>query len=104
MSLPSRSIQFPESVQPPRSERAPRLFRGLRDLAPRTCRVDRSPLQFHVDLQFVLLFGVEELERHGLGRLNEDLLLSRQDLGEIDRTPSHSVPRRHHGPPELRLA
>src|SRR5205809_5828512 len=93
MSLPSRSIQFPESVQPPRSERAPGAFRGLRDLAPGTCRVDRSPLQFHVDLQFVLLLGVEKLERHGLGRLNQGFLLSRQDFRKIDGTPTQSFPQ-----------
>jgi len=52
-----------------------------------------------VDFEFVLFLGVKELEGHGLGRPDQDLLLpSWQDLRDIDRTAAQFFPQRHQDP------
>src|SRR5437667_6725486 len=93
MSLPSRSIQSPRPVDPPRSSESFRPLRTRRALGRAARAGGRGPFQFHVNLQFVLFLRIEELERHGLGGLNQELPLARQDLREIDRTPATPAPK-----------
>src|SRR6266508_6714038 len=92
MSFPSRSIQSPKTVDPPRSSDSFRPFRTGRAFGLATCEVGGGPFQFHVDFELVLFLCVEELERHGLGGRHQKLLQARQDLGEIDRTWAQSRP------------
>src|SRR3989441_9740898 len=95
MSLPSQSIQSPKPVDPPRSAVRSQALRTRCGFGARSCRAGRSPFQFHVDFEFVLFLGVEELEGDRIGRLDQNLLLvSWQDLGEIDRTPTQTFPDR----------
>src|SRR5205809_5766785 len=93
MSLPSRTSQSPKPVDPPLSTESFRPLRTRRALGRAQRAGGRGPFQFHVNLQFVLFLRIEELGRRGLGGLNQELPLARQDLREIDRPPAHSCPQ-----------
>src|SRR5438876_12242065 len=93
MSLPSRSIQSPRPVDPPRSSESFRPLRTRRALGRAPRAGGRGPFQFHVNLQFVLFLRIEELERHGLGGLIQVLPLAWQALRDIERTRSGSCQR-----------